>query len=388
MGSVAMFAFLLMTGAVVKDMLDLLAEGHLTIPIFFRLVQLRFPDLLVYALPVGLLTGILLTMGRLSAQSEITALRSSGVGIFRLSSSVIVFSILGALASLMVNFYFGPRAMASFRQEKEAIIQKNPLSFIQEKTFVRGFSGLVIYVGEKDGDQLRDLWIWELDDENRAKRFTRAESGEVRYNQEENTLVLIPYRGSFEARDPDSPEDFRKIRAALSFESTSMVLSLDKIFGKVTFQKKLRWMTFKELKEVEADARAQMESANSEERKEATERLHKAKMAFHEKFAMGFSVISFALIGVPLGIQASRKETSANLFIAIGLALGYYVMMMAVSWMDGMHKYRPDLLFWVPNFLYQGIGFWLFIRADRGSKNNDAPKELATARPESRMGKV
>ena len=144
-GAVAMFAFLLMTGAVVKDMLDLLAEGHLTIPIFFRLVQLRFPDLLVYALPVGLLTGILLTMGRLSAQSEITALRSSGVGIFRLSSSVIVFSILGALASLTVNFYYGPRAMASFRQEKEAIIQKNPLSFIQEKTFVRGFSGLVIY---------------------------------------------------------------------------------------------------------------------------------------------------------------------------------------------------------------------------------------------------
>ena len=152
-----MFAFLLMTGAVVKDMLDLLAEGHLTIPIFFRLVQLRFPDLLVYALPVGLLTGILLTMGRLSAQSEITALRSSGVGIFRLSSSVIVFSILGALASLTVNFYYGPRAMASFRQEKEAIIQKNPLSFIQEKTFVRGFSGLVIYVGEKDGDQLLSL---------------------------------------------------------------------------------------------------------------------------------------------------------------------------------------------------------------------------------------
>ena len=51
---------------------------------------------------------------------------------------------------------------------------------------------------------------------------------------------------------------------------------------------------------MEADARAQMESANPEEREEATERLHKAKMAFHEKFAMGFSVISFAMIGVPL----------------------------------------------------------------------------------------
>ena len=108
--------------------------------------------------------------------------------------------------------------------------------------------------------------------------------------------------------------------------------------------------------------------------------LKHAKVLLFVIFAMGFSVLSFALIGVPLGIQASRKETSANLFLAIGLALGYYVMMMAVSWMDGMHEYRPDLLFWVPNFLYQGIGLWLFIRADRGSKNNDVPNGLTTAR--------
>lgn len=381
MGAVAMFAFLLLMGAVVKDMLDLLAEGHLTIPIFIRLIQLRFPDLLVYALPVGLLTGILLTMGRLSAQSEITALRSAGVSIFRLSSSVIVFAILGAVASLLVNFYYGPRAMASFRQEKEAIIQKNPLSFIQEKTFVRGFSGLVIYVGEKDGDELKDLWIWQLDDENRVRQFIRAESGEVRYNQDQNTLVLVPYRGTFEARDPESPEDFRKVRTALSFETTSLVLSLDKIFGRVTFQKKLKWMTFQELRDVEKAAREEMNSADPETQQAGYERFHKAKMAFHEKFAMGFSVISFALIGVPLGIRSSREETSANLFLAMGLALGYYIMMMSISWMDGLYQYRPDLLFWIPNFIYQGIGCWLFIRGDRGKKSKDVPADAQTARP-------
>ncbi len=378
LGAVAMFSFLLLAGAVVKDMLDLLAEGHLTIPVFLRLIQLRFPELLIYALPLGLLTGVLLSMGRLSAQSEITALRSAGVSIFRLSSSVIVFSVLAALLSLMVNFYYGPRAMAAFRSEREAIIQKNPLSFIQEKTFVRGFSGLVIYVGEKNGDELEDLWVWELDDENRAKSILRAESGEIRYNQDENTLILVPYRGTVEGRDPNFPEDSRKV-ATMSFESTSILLPLDSIFGKVTFQKKLKWMTFKELQEVEAEALAQMTSPDAELRAAGTERYHKAKMAFHEKFAMGFSVIAFAMIGVPMGIQASRKETSANLFLAIGLALGYYVLMMGISWMDGMHKYRPDLLFWIPNFLYQGIGCWMFFKADRGRKLKTDSAALAAA---------
>ncbi len=376
-----MFGFIVLVGKVIKEMLDLLAEGKMSFLVFFRLVQLLLPELLVYALPIGVLTGVLLTMGRMSAENEVTALRSSGMGIFRLSSSVIIFAILCTLASLVVNFYYGPRAMTAFRQEKEAIIQKNPLSFIQEKTFVKGFSGLVIYVGEKNGDELKDLWIWELDDENRAKRFTRAESGEVKFYQDQNALVLVPYRGAFEARDPDAPEDFLKVTAALSFESTSIILPLDRYFGRVTFQKKLKWMTFKELQDVKTDAMAQMETGTAEERAEAEDRFFKAKMAFHEKFAMGFSVISFTLIGVPLGIRSSRKETSANLFLALGLALGYYVLMMAISWMDGMNQYRPDLLFWAPNFLYQGIGFWLFFRSDRGKKSSDVPAGTETARP-------
>ena len=51
----------------------------------------------------------------------------------------------------------------------------------------------------------------------------RAESGEVQYNQDENHLILVPYRGTFELRDPEAPEDFKKTRTSLSFESTSIL---------------------------------------------------------------------------------------------------------------------------------------------------------------------
>jgi hypothetical protein len=53
-------------------------------------------------------------------------------------------------------------------------------------------------------------------------------------------------------------------------------------------------------------------------------------------------------------------------------------MMMSISWMDGLHQYRPDLLFWIPNFIYQGIGCWLFIRNDRGRKFKDGQAGLPT----------
>jgi len=76
-------------------------------------------------------------------------------------------------------------------------------------------------------------------------------------------------------------------------------------------------------------------------------------------------VLSFALIAIPLGIKVSRKETSANLGIALALAMAYYFATIVVSWFDGQTALRPDLLMWLPNVVFQVLGFWMFYRADR-----------------------
>jgi lipopolysaccharide export system permease protein len=87
--------------------------------------------------------------------------------------------------------------------------------------------------------------------------------------------------------------------------------------------------------------------------------------AIQEKFATAFSVLSFALIAIPLGIKVSRKETSANLGIALVLAMSYYVATVAVNWCDTHPEWRPDLLMWVPNIGFQLLGGWMFYKVDR-----------------------
>ena len=72
-----------------------------------------------------------------------------------------------------------------------------------------------------------------------------------------------------------------------------------------------------------------------------------------------------ALIGVPLGIKVSRRETSANLGVAVLLALGYYMLTVSVTWLDRHPVYRPDLLFWLPNAIFLILGAWLFLRIER-----------------------
>ena len=375
-GAVLMFAFILLTGQIVKDILSLLAQGQLDLVDSISLLQKLLPFVFVYALPLGLLTGILLTMGRLSAENEITAMRAAGIGIFRLSASVLVFAVLGAALALVVNFHYGPIAKTEYRRELADIVEKNPLGFIVEKTPIRDFPGYVVYVSEKEGSILRDLYVWVLDDEKRAVKYMKGQWGEFKFLEEQNALELVLHEGSSEARSRENPEDFKGSNFAdlisINFEATGFMVPLDAILGKVTFQKKLDWMTYNELTAQINQFERDVQAASGEAKSETLSRLSSAKMAFHEKFAMGFSVLSFAILGIPMGIRSQRSETSANLFLAIGLALFYYILMMAVGWLDGMYAYQPHLLYWLPNIIYQGAGMWMLFRSDNGSRRRAA----------------
>ncbi len=362
-----MFAFILLAGSVIKDMLGLLAEGQLTVTAFFRLLSVLFPFVFIHALPLGLLTGILLTMGRLSASSEIAAMRASGQSIIRLASPVFLIAILGTAAALVVNFYYGPLAKAEYRRELANTVRKNPLSFVVEKTFVKDFEGAVIYVSEKGEGTMEDIWFWDLDKEARVARFYRAESAYFEYNEAQNTLNLVLENGKYEFVRGEDPEAFAEMHSSY-FGKASIQLSLDRILGRATFQKKLKWLTFNELRAEWSKWLLSTKSGTAEEIEKARENLNKVRMAFHEKFAMGFSALSFALLAVPMGIRAQRTETSANLFLALGLALAYYFFNSAIGWMDDLAWLRPDLLYWLPNIVYQALGFWLFVRLDSASK--------------------
>ena len=91
----------------------------------------------------------------------------------------------------------------------------------------------------------------------------------------------------------------------------------------------------------------------------------KVKLVIQDKFTMSLAVLSFALVGVPLGIRVSRKETSANLALAAAMALGYYLLTTMVGWLDPHPEYRPDLLLWVPNLVFLSVGGWLMATIDR-----------------------
>ncbi len=363
--SVGLFAFVLILGNAVKDLLGYVLAEQLSLGTFARLVGLLVPFVISFALPMGMLTGVLLTLGRLSADSEITAMRAAGLSLFRIARPVLIIGTLGTVLGLYVNFDSMPRARVQYHKELDEAIRTNPLAAIVPKTFIREFPGFVVYVGEKQGAVMRDFWLWRLDRDRRVTQFVRAESGRFDYDETTNELILTLTHAQVETRDAKNPEVFAEAQLVGSFEQSEPVrLALDRLYNRASGRaQKLKWMTFDEL-HVEL-RRVAAEPVVAGKAKDHARAEMKVRLTIQEKYTLSFSVLAFALIGVPLGIRVSRRETSANLGVAVALALGYYMLTVMVDWLDRHPEYRPDLLLWLPNVIFFGLAIHLFRRIEK-----------------------
>jgi lipopolysaccharide export system permease protein len=361
--AVCLFAFVLMAANLIRELLGPLLSGQLPLLAFGRLVLLSIPYALTFALPASMLTGVLMTLGRLSSDNEITAMRAAGLSIPRIAVPVLVLAGLGALLALRVNFESMPWAKLAYEKEFSSAIKANPLSFIRPKTFIREFPGNVIYVGSRDGADVRDVWFWQLDSGKRVLRFLQAQSGRVDYDGASNEFILTLNRVYEEDHDRRDPDDFTKLRISSFGEIEPFRLSMARYFGTETVHQKLLWMTYGELEAEAARLKAAPVPPGGGKQR-AIDRM-KVTLTIQDKINMALAVFSFALVGVPLGIKVSRRETSANLALGVVLTLTYYFLIVVVGWLDQHPDYRPDLLMWAPNLLFLSLGTLLLRRLGR-----------------------
>ena len=150
---------------------------------------------------------------------------------------------------------------------------------------------------------------------------------------------------------------------SLFFGELPIALPLDQLFSDGEQTRKLRnkEMTFAQLMDLR-QGELEKEAASGKPMSEARLSL---QVHIQKNFALAFSVFSLAVFGVPLAIQVGRKETYANLGIALVIAMTYYFLIIMVSWLEGVPSLRPDLLIWLPNLIFQGVGFWMIYRASR-----------------------
>ena len=359
---VGLFVFLIAAVNALKDMLGYLLAGQLQPESALKLLLLLIPYVIMYALPMGMLLGVLLVLGRMSADSEIVAMRTAGQSLKRISAPIFGLALAGVVLGVAVNFYYMPIARTVYHDEFGKMLRTNALRLIVPKTFIRDFPRMVVYVNEKHGDYVKDIWVWRLDKEQRVTEFSHAETGRIELNKETNELVFKPFQISTERFDVKDPENFSKppIRGEAD-SGGSLTVSLSRFFGPKTFNRKLDWFTPSELLATRREYVETLPPGHDREQK-----LMRIDMILQNKGSMALAVFILVFIAVPLGIKVSRRETSANLGVALLMALCYYFLStVVVGWFEKYPEYRPDLLVWVPNVFFISIGLWLNLRVER-----------------------
>ena len=134
----AVFTFVLFTGSLGR-ILELVVRNSAPVPSVAELFFYTVPVALIYTIPMGVLVGILIGLSRLAADSEITAMRASGIGVWTFLRIVSIFAAGAWLLALVNGVYVAPKSQAALGRLQDRL-KSSQVSFeVQPRVFYEGF---------------------------------------------------------------------------------------------------------------------------------------------------------------------------------------------------------------------------------------------------------
>ena len=350
--AVAVLTFVMYVGAVIQA-IDYMSRG-ISGPLILKIFALNIPFTLTFVIPMSVLTTVLLHFGRLSADGEITALKSCGVSLWQVAAPILLCAAALSAVCLFINAELSPRSHFARRQMLRELGEEDPLALLDEGRFVNDFPGVKIYIGKKSDELLEDIILYQFG-ENGARAEVRARSGRVDFNGESRVMEITLEQVRMTEFDRTDPEDLSKART-LSADRYPVVLDLRQMLKKGKANKKATDMTFPELVRAVQNVRQAFPDIQ-----EAGVPRMRAKMAVdaNQRLALALSCFAFALLGIPLGIRAHRKESSIGIGLALVLLFLFYLFIIISDALVDRPEWRSDLIPWIPVLGCQLIGFLL-----------------------------
>ena len=370
--TVMVFTFVLMLGNVLKEILGLLVSRQATLGMVAQALGLLIPYVMVFALPMGLLTACLLVFGRFSADHELTAVRASGVSLLALVTPILLLSVLLSGVAALINCYVAPQCRLAYKSLLFSLGPGRAANAIPEKTYLKDFPGYIVYLSKVRENQLENVLMYQLRDD-KVESYSRADGGVVHFDVTNNvvSVVLTNSYQIFFREGHRLPQTL--LEETVQFSYTNVAPRARRAdLSDLTFSE-LR----EELRELEkrmeqtapveklpsADLQQEMRKLRSQRKLDLT---LPVRVQLHRQVAFSFACVAFTLIGIPLGIRAHRRETSVGIAVALILVVIYYSFFILGQSLETRPDLAPHLILWLPNFIFQAVGIVLLWRATRG----------------------
>jgi LPS export ABC transporter permease LptF len=348
---VVVLSLVLVLGNIFKELLDLLINRDVPLTSVLTFMLYVLPFSLTFTIPWGFLTALLLVFGRLSADNELIALRCNGVSIQRIAAPVFLVACGLSLICLIINIEIAPRAEQRMTQAIFQMATSRPASLFATDEIITDFPDRRIYIGDKRPDGvMENVTLVEMDNDHNMLRLILARKGELSFDEEGKQLLLRLFDAHFEQRDEDDPQDLAKMQRGIVMREGVFPISLESLYAEHARGKRISAHTLPELFERLEDPSL---GAGDQLR---------TKVEVGRRFSTSLACVAFALIAIPLGVTAHRRETSVGFALSLALAFSYFFFIIMAETFSTDPRFFPVVLIWLPNVIFMALGSWMFLR--------------------------
>ncbi len=412
-----MFIFLLQF--LMKFVDELIGKG-LSWLVIFELIALNLAWMVVLAIPMAVLISVLMAFGGLSSQNEITAMKASGISLYRMMFPVMIAGVLITYFTIEFNDKILPEANHKLKTLMIDIRKKKPTLTLNPGMFSHEISGHSILVQKtfEHSNDLEGITIYDYTDPQQMVIVT-ADKGKISFTSDFRKLIMDLEDGEIHQIDSEEKNQYRKIkyekhRILMDTEGFSLERSAEG-----TFQRGDRELNVKAMKTIvdsleneknklsavinelstkyiennfeltdnkkgiaaETDSRSITEKISStlnEVRYQSAsiennlsmiryndEKINEYLVEIHKKYSIPFACIVFVLIGSPLGIMSRRGGFGISATLSLGFFLLYWACLIGGEKLADRDIITPFIGMWSANIILGIMGVYLMIRIGR-----------------------
>ena len=317
-----------------------------SLPSVIKLFIYSLPSIIVLTFPMSMLLAALLAFGRLSASSELTAMKSGGISFARLAAPVFIVAFFVSVFAVAFNEKVVPAANEAYRYTVQNEIEKNTKPKAQDHVIIKdieqGKITRLTYARQFDEEtsSMKAVTVQEFENDQvvRIQNAEKAVWNEGRWEMEHGVIHDLTPDGG--------------LNRTIRFDK--QLLPIDKAPKDISReQKEPAEMTIRELKlHINALKREYVKTGTYE-------------VELHQRFTIPLASFVFALIGTPLGLAPHRSSSSIGLGISIVVIFIYYTIMTITTALGQGGAIPAILAAWIPNLVGILAGAWLIWRKSR-----------------------
>lgn len=313
-----------------------------------------FPDILIFTLPMGVLVGVLIALGRLSADSELIAMSALGMGRRRLLVPVGILAVGATVITFLMTLWLGPLSVRTFRTLEDRLRAGQASYQVAPRVFDERFPHMVLYVNDIDSAATRWKGVFLAGTDEGVSRLTLAEEAIVIADRSEGKLELHLRNGSVHEYSPSDPGHY----TLSAFGERDLPVDITSAEGDPVSEPGIPGRTM---------------SVLWSERKSQRE----AIVEIHRRLAFPFACLAFALLAMPIGARPRRGGRAAGFLITLLLITGYYLMFTIGTGLARQGTIPIWAGIWSATIITAALGLFLLPRLERmpGSSRTSAAME-------------